>query len=154
MALVDIPVPTATASVNAVLLDPQGNPPNNVIHKDDLVKVRATVNSGGVMFDTARLRWEFTLRIEGNPASNVAEAPDRVLGPVTILHNGTPGGSPYSNTVDINIPPGTLAVPNGKSQSYEFTLELVAVDDLTGQPHGMAGFIDLAEVLVYAGPNS
>jgi hypothetical protein len=124
-----------------------------VVHTNDLVKVRATVRSAGVMFDTARLKWELTLRIEGNPANNVVEAPDRVLGPVVILHNGAPFGSPYTDIVDIDIPPGTLPVPNGKSQSYEFTLELVAVDDTTGQPHGMAGFVDLAEVLVYDGPN-
>lgn len=153
MAKVDIPLNTAvTATVDAEFVEHDGFEPTNVIHKDDPADVRATIELSGLFFDTASLVWDMTLRIEGNPYTPGVEAPDYIL-TAQHAHNGQPNGSTYTYVVDIPIPEGTLAVPNGKSQSYELTLELVALDDNTGAPHGMAGFVDLGEILVFDGPD-
>ena len=93
--------------------------------------------------------WEFTLRIEGNPQAG-GGSHDVVLGPVTRHHNGVAGGAPYTIAASIPIAAGTLPVAPEKAQSYEFILEVVGVDDQDAKPHGMAGFVDLGDVMVFA----
>lgn len=152
MPRVELPLPTATATIEAEIYDGSGNPPPNVIHENDTASVKATLGLDGVMFDAAALDWEFKLRIEGNPRPPKEPGVNVVLGPETKSHNGSPGNAPYTIDAEIQIPAGTLVVAPEKAMSYEFTLEVVAVDDTAGSPHGMAGFVDLGEVMVYAGP--
>lgn len=153
MPPVDIPVNTPnTATVDAKLIEYNGFAPTNVIHTGDDAAVRAELALSGVLWDAASITFELKLRVEGNPYANGLEGPDYVF-KASQGHNGQPWGSPYTHTVDVNIPANSLAVPDGTSQSYELTLEIVVLDDNTGQPHGMAGFVDLGEMLVFAGPN-
>jgi len=153
MPTVEVPLPVLAAEITANILDGSGNMPANVIHEDDNASVEATLDLNGVGWDWATMGFEFTLRIEGNPRAPGVPGDNIVLGPATRTHNGSPGGAPYAIDATIPIPAGTLAIaPTEKGQSYEFTLEVVAVDDGTGDPHGMAGFVDLGEVMVYAAP--
>jgi hypothetical protein len=153
MPIVEVPLPVISATINAELRDGSGNLPANVIHEDDDAEVRAEVELTGIGWDWAEFGLEFVLRIEGNPRLVGGLGANIVLGPRKVMHNGNPGGAPYTIDTAIPIPAGTLVVtPPEKAQSYEFTLEVVAVDDASGDPHGMAGFVDLGEVMVYAAP--
>ena len=123
MAQIDIPIPTATARVNAVVQDYEGNPPPNVINENDDWRVAIRLDSSGFLFDIATFTWKFVLRAEGNGAV----APELTLGPVMINHSGSPGGSPYSDVVHLPVTAGQLPVPAGQdSASYEHTLEVFA----------------------------
>jgi len=152
-AIIDIEPGAAPlhATLTAELHDHNGVAPNNVIRDDDATHVQVHISEVGIGFDIAEFDWELLLRVEGNP-SQVGPSQDFFFGPVTVSHNGSPGVGSYSHTAYINIAAGDLPVPNGKAQSYEFTVEVVAVDPTTGGAFGMGGFLDLGEVMVLKTP--
>jgi hypothetical protein len=139
------------ATITATLHDVNGVQPNNVLRDDDNSHIDVRIEERGIGFDIARFNWQLLLRVEGNP-STAGPSQDFFFGPVTVNHNGVPGGAPYSHSAQIQVPAGSLPVPNGQSQSYEFTVELVALDPGTNLPFGIGGFLDLGEVMVIKTP--
>ena len=141
--VVEIPiVPAATANLQCEVLDPNGINPVEVIQDGDAFVVRLRLQLQGVLWDLATVNFEAKVAIESIGAGPEGSQPGA---PVVVVHNGTPGNSPYNYTVDVPVGPLPLA-PGESSTAYRLVATLLGRKN--GTPTGIGGFCDVGVVQV------
>ena len=143
MATVDIGPLAVNGQLDAVVIDPVGNAPTNVIRNSDPFQVDCSWYLDGPLASSLGGKWRVELLGEGQGPAIEFELPAPSLIP---LDGRTGPGTPY--TTSIVIPAGSVSMGGSPQAVLDLTVALTYID-VAGTPGPIAAFVDLDKVMVF-----
>lgn len=143
MATVDIGPLAVNGELEAIVVDPVGDAPTNVIRRSDPFEVRCRWFVDGPLAPALGGQWRVELLGEGQGPAIEIEVP----APALIALDGRTGpGSPYTTT--FNIPANSVNLLGRPQAVLDLTVALTYID-VAGNPGPIAAFVDLDKVMVF-----
>jgi hypothetical protein len=144
VAIVDIGPLQVNGQLQAVVADPAGDAPTNVIRRSNPFEVRCEWFVDGPLAPALGGRWRVELLGDGQGPAIEFELP----APALITLDGRTGpGNPY--TTVFNIPANSVNLLGSPQAVVDLTVALTYVD-VANQPGPIAAFVDLDKVMVFA----
>jgi hypothetical protein len=143
VATVDIGPLSVTGQLTAVVQDPAGGPPINVIRESDPFDVAASWYLDGPLASSLGGKWRVELLGEGQGPSIEFEVPAPSLIP---LDGRTGSATPY--TTVINFPANSINLLGRPQAVLDLTLALTYID-VANTPGPIGAFVDLDKVMVF-----
>jgi hypothetical protein len=143
VATVDIGPLAVNGELQAIVVDPVGDAPTNVIRRSDPFEVRCRWFVDGPLAPALGGQWRVELLGEGQGPAIEIEVP----APALIALDGRTGpGSPYTTT--FNIPANSVNLLGRPQAVLDLTVALTYID-VAGNPGPIAAFVDLDKVMVF-----
>lgn len=143
MATVDIGPLAVNGELEAIVVDPVGDAPTNVIRRSDPFEVRCRWFVDGPLAPALGGQWRVELLGEGQGPAIEIEVP----APALIALDGRTGpGSPYTTT--FNIPANSVNLLGRPQAVLDLTVALTYID-VAANPGPIAAFVDLDKVMVF-----
>jgi hypothetical protein len=143
VATVDIGPLAVNGELEAIVVDPVGDAPTNVIRRSDPFEVRCRWFVDGPLAPALGGQWRVELLGEGQGPAIEIEVP----APALIALDGRTGpGSPYTTT--FNIPANSVNLLGRPQAVLDLTVALTYID-VAGNPGPIAAFVDLDKVMVF-----
>ena len=143
MATVDIGPLAVNGELQAIVVDPVGDAPTNVIRRSDPFEVRCRWFVDGPLAPALGGQWRVELLGEGQGPAIEIEVP----APALIALDGRTGpGSPYTTT--FNIPANSVNLLGRPQAVLDLTVALTYID-VAANPGPIAAFVDLDKVMVF-----
>jgi hypothetical protein len=143
VATVDIGPLAVNGELEAIVVDPVGDAPTNVIRRSDPFEVRCRWFVDGPLAPALGGQWRVELLGEGQGPAIEIEVP----APALIALDGRTGpGSPYTTT--FNIPANSVNLLGRPQAVLDLTVALTYID-VAGNPGPIAAFVDLDTVMVF-----
>jgi hypothetical protein len=143
VATVDIGPLAVNGELEAIVVDPVGDAPTNVIRRSDPFEVRCRWFVDGPLAPALGGQWRVELLGEGQGPAIEIEVP----APALIALDGRTGpGSPYATT--FNIPANSVNLLGRPQAVLDLTVALTYID-VAGNPGPIAAFVDLDKVMVF-----
>jgi hypothetical protein len=143
VATVDIGPLAVNGELEAIVVDPVGDAPTNVIRRSDPFEVRCRWFVDGPLAPALGGQWRVELLGEGQGPAIEIEVP----APALIALDGRTGpGSPYTTT--FNIPANSVNLLGRPQAVLDLTVALTYID-VAANPGPIAAFVDLDKVMVF-----
>jgi hypothetical protein len=143
VATVDIGPLAVNGELEAIVVDPVGDAPTNVIRRSDPFEVRCRWFVDGPLAPALGGQWRVELLGEGQGPAIEIEVP----APALIALDGRTGpGSPYTTT--FNIPANSVNLLGRPQAVLDLTVALTYID-VANNPGPIAAFVDLDKVMVF-----
>jgi hypothetical protein len=140
---VDIGPLAVNGQLEAIVVDPVGDAPTNVIRRSDPFRVDCRWFLDGPLAPTLGGQWRVELLGEGQGPAIEIEVP----APALIALDGRTGpGTPY--TTSFNIPANSVNLLGRPQAVLDLTVALTYID-VAGNPGPLAAFVDLDKVMVF-----
>jgi hypothetical protein len=143
VATVDIGPLAVNGQLNAVVVDPVGNAPTNVVRRSDPFRVDCSCFLDGPLASSLGGKWRVELLAEGQGPAIEVEIPAPALVP---LDGRTGSGTPY--TTSILIPANSVNLGGSPQAVLDLTIALTYID-VANTPGPIAAFVDLDKVMVF-----
>lgn len=143
MATVDIGPLAVNGQLDAVVVDPVGDAPTNVIRRSDPFRVDCRWFIDGPLASSLGGQWRLELLAEGQGPAIEIEVPAPSLIP---LDGRTGPGAPY--TTSFNIPANSVNLLGSPQAVLDLTVALTYID-VANTPGPIAAFVDLDKVMVF-----
>ena len=143
MATVDIGPLAVNGQLEAIVVDPVGDAPTNVIRRSDPFRVDCRWFLDGPLASSLGGKWRVELLAEGQGPAIEVEVPAPALIP---LDGRTGPGSPY--TTSFTIPPNSINLLGSPQAVLDLTVALTYID-VANTPGPIAAFVDLDKVMVF-----
>jgi hypothetical protein len=143
VATVDIGPLAVNGELEAIVVDPVGDAPTNVIRRSDPFEVRCRWFVDGPLAPALGGQWRVELLGEGQGPAIEIEVPAPAL---IVLDGRTGPGSPYTTT--FNIPANSVNLLGRPQAVLDLTVALTYID-VAANPGPIAAFVDLDKVMVF-----
>jgi len=143
VATVDIGPLAVTGQLDAVVVDPVGNAPTNVVRRSDPFRVDCRWFLDGPLASSLGGKWRVELLAEGQGPAIEVEVPAPALIP---LDGRTGPGTPY--TTSILVPANSVNLGGSPQAVLDLTIALTYID-VANTPGPIAAFVDLDKVMVF-----
>jgi hypothetical protein len=143
VATVDIGPLAVNGQLEAIVVDPVGDAPTNVIRRSDPFRVDCRWFLDGPLASSLGGQWRVELIGEGQGPAIEFEVPAPALIP---LDGRTGPGSPY--TTSFNIAANSVNLLGSPQAVLDLTVALTYID-VANTPGPIAAFVDLDKVMVY-----
>jgi hypothetical protein len=143
VATVDIGPLAVNGQFEAIVVDPVGDAPTNVIRRSDPFRVDCRWFIDGPLASSLGGQWHLELIVEGQGTALELEVP----APLNIPLDGRTGpGTPY--TTSFNIPANSVNLLGRPQAVLDLTVALTYLD-VANTPGPIAAFVDLDKVMVF-----
>jgi hypothetical protein len=143
VAIVDIGPLAVNGQLEAVVVDPVGDAPTNVIRRSDPFRVDCRWFIDGPLASSLGGQWRLELLAEGQGPAIEIEVPAPSLIP---LDGRTGPGTPY--TTSFNVPANSVNLLGSPQAVLDLTVALTYID-VANTPGPIAAFVDLDKVMVF-----